>query len=82
MSEEPIEYEVDWGATRIPSTTTPKRLAELRDRYCIPHHIELLVLEAYKCACLSRPGYVAVSEYLFKVGMCKSSSASLILGDA
>lgn len=57
---------------RIASNIIPKKLVELRDRYCIPHSIEMLVPDAYKRACFLRSGCLAASEYLFKTAMCLS----------
>ncbi|XP_022873607.1 axoneme-associated protein mst101(2)-like [Olea europaea var. sylvestris] len=48
---------------------TGKRLGEPRERYNVPHHIEMLVPEPNERACYPRPGCVAVSEYLFKTSM-------------
>ncbi|XP_022883483.1 axoneme-associated protein mst101(2)-like [Olea europaea var. sylvestris] len=45
---------------------TGKRLGKLRERYSVPHNIEMLVPEPNERACYPRPGCVAVSEYLFK----------------
>lgn len=68
MTEEPINYEEEWDASMIPTNMTQKRLREIRERYCMPHNIEMLVPDADERACYSRPGCVAVSEYLFKMG--------------
>lgn len=62
IADEPIDYEVEWGAGRIASNMTSMRLAKLRDKYCIPHTIEMLVLKAHKRIYFSRPKCMAVSE--------------------
>lgn len=69
MTEEPVDYSEEWGASRVPSNITLKRLGEIRERYCVLHYVEMLVLEAHERPCYPRPGCVAVSEYLFKAGM-------------
>ncbi|XP_022891714.1 axoneme-associated protein mst101(2)-like [Olea europaea var. sylvestris] len=48
---------------------TSKRLGEIRERYCVPHYLEMLVPEAHERACYPRLGCVAVSEYLFRAGV-------------
>ena len=69
MAEEAVDYTQEWGASRVPSNMTGKRLGKLRERYSVPHNIEMLVPEPNERACYPRPGCVAVSEYLFKAGM-------------
>lgn len=66
------------GANKIPSVMASTILAELRKKYSIPDYIKLLVLEAYERACYLRPGCVAVSEFLFKAGICLSILPSLL----
>lgn len=51
------------------SNMTPKKLEEIREKYYVPHYVEMLVTETHERACFSRPGCVAVSEYLFKAGI-------------
>lgn len=68
MCEEPIDYEADWRTAKIPFSMTFKKLVELREKYSLPHYIELLVLEAHERVCFLRPGSMVVSEYLFKAG--------------
>lgn len=67
--EDLIDYKAAWGATRIASYIIPRRLAKLRDRYYVPHSREMLVPETHRRAYFPRSGSVAVSEYLFKVGI-------------
>ncbi|XP_022890577.1 uncharacterized protein LOC111405776 [Olea europaea var. sylvestris] len=50
---------------------TWKRLGEIRDRYSVPHTVEILVPEPNEWACYPRSGCVAVSEYLFKADKFK-----------
>ncbi|XP_022853416.1 uncharacterized protein LOC111374888 [Olea europaea var. sylvestris] len=71
MAEEAVDYTQEWGASRVPSNMMGKRLGELRERYNVPHNIEMLVPEPNEPACYPRPGCVAVSEYLFKADKFK-----------
>ncbi|XP_022889378.1 actin cytoskeleton-regulatory complex protein pan1-like [Olea europaea var. sylvestris] len=59
MAEEAVDYTQEWGASRVPSNMTGKRLGELRERYSVPHYIEMLVPEPNERACYPRPGCVA-----------------------
>lgn len=69
MTEEPIDYEVGWGAARIQSNITSAKLDELRQSYNIPHYVKLLVPDAHERACFPRPNCVAFSEHLLKAGV-------------
>ncbi|XP_022877114.1 uncharacterized protein LOC111395372 [Olea europaea var. sylvestris] len=55
MAEEAVDYTQEWGASRVPSNMTEKRLGELRERYSVPHNIEMLVPEPNERACYPRP---------------------------
>ncbi|XP_022858483.1 uncharacterized protein LOC111379357 [Olea europaea var. sylvestris] len=59
MAEEAVDYTQEWGASKVPSNMTGKRLGELRERYSVPHNIEMLVPEPNEWACYPRLGCVA-----------------------
>ncbi|XP_022841900.1 uncharacterized protein LOC111365575 [Olea europaea var. sylvestris] len=63
MAEEDVDYTQEWGASRVPSNMTGKRLGELREWYSVPHNIEMLVPESNEWACYPRPGCVAKRKY-------------------
>ncbi|XP_022891702.1 uncharacterized protein LOC111406522 [Olea europaea var. sylvestris] len=67
ITEDPVDYSEEWGASRVLSSMNWKRLGEIRERYSVPHSIEMLVPEPNERACYPRFGCVAVSEYLFKI---------------
>lgn len=46
-----------------------EEVGEIREKYCMPYNIEMLVPETDERACYPRLRCVAVSEYLFKTGM-------------
>lgn len=53
-------------AIKIPSIVDASHLVNLREKYCIPYYIELVVLFADERACFPKQGYIAISEFLLK----------------